>query len=109
MKLSNTIGGAALEVHFQEETTGKPFDPEIPSTTVQFFALMKMAYHYGKGAAFHRLFDSFVAEVLGYLSHHQEKTLAMSQEYQDDGQGMSWEEMKELEELMDEHHKKKKG
>ena len=103
MKLSSTIGEAVLEVHFQRKITGKPYEPAIPKTISRFLSLMEKVYQQDRGETFSQLLDTFAEEIERYLAEGEQVPSEA------DYGTVSWDEMRELEEFMDEYNKSRKG
>lgn len=102
MKLSYTFGAAVLEVHSTRATSETPENPVIGPCLARFFGVMEKAFLGGKEQQFLRCLGAFASEVDTYLDDQR------IQQVLPQGEDMTWDELRELEDFMNRSPKRKK-
>lgn len=90
-----------MSLEIDPATPGYPNDPRVAPQIERFLSLMEKSYFLASEEAFGRFVEAFAAEVDAYLDNRQ-----LGKVNPEDPASMTWDEIRELEEAVDEMKKK---
>ena len=102
MKTSRIFGGASVSLEISSAIPGCPNDPRIAPQIERFLSVMEEAYFLSTEEPFGRFVEAFAAEVSAYLQDRQ-----VGRINPEDPASMTWDEVRELEDTINEMNKKK--
>ena len=91
-----------MSLEINPATPGHPSDPRIAPQVERFLSVMEKAYFFSTEEAFGRFVEAFAVEVGAYLDDRQ-----VGRVTPEDPASITWEELRELEEAIDEMNQKK--
>lgn len=91
-----------MNLEIDTATPGFPNDPRVAPQIERFLSVMEEAYFFSTEEPFGRFVEAFAAEVSAYLRDRQ-----VGRVNPEDPASMTWDEVRELEEAIDEMNEKK--